>query len=468
MSDSVQSGLNIFCERKLGGPAKHPKLITGGANMEMWSFECGAREYVLRRYRGGVKPDSFLSEFDLSSEARLIDFAHSAGVTAPEVVGKLEPEDGLGLGFVMTKAAGIALPQKLFKDPTYTVALQSLTDSFGRELAALHQSDPAPVADLLTPLTPHECFQRMREDFEKSGFRNPVLATAMHWLETHIPHAGSDELVVLHGDFRMGNILIDEHDLSAVLDWELAHLGCVEEDLAWICMPSWRFGRYTLEAGGVGTREELFKSYERHSDRQVDRGRFQWYLIYSSLKWGLMTAMMARMWRDGEDKNLERILIGTRISEVEADLLLLLEDVAGIGQEPHIEFEEAELAPIEGDVEASELLDAVGAYLSETIIPTQSGSDRFHALITANALSIANRAVTIGSVFMARDQRRLAELDHSCLSLFEALRSGSVDWREPGILSHMRHLCLERLTIHQPKYVAFKIARKKWSNVTDV
>ena len=256
--------------------------------------------------------------------------------------------------------------------------------------------------------------------------------------------------------------------LSAVLDWELVHLGCVEEDLAWICMPSWRFGRYGLEAGGVGTREVLFDSYERHSDRKVDRKRFEWYLIYSSLKWGLMTAMMARMWRDGEDKNLERILIGTRISEVEADLLLLLEDVAGIDADPCIKFELPGASAIIGDVQPNELMDSVGAYLSDTIVPSQSGAGRFHALIAANALSIANRGVTLGPIFATDSARRLEGLGHSEDSLFEALRAGRIDWRDPDILTHMRLLCLERLSLHQPKYAAFRVALQKWSQSSDV
>ncbi len=468
MQHDIEKGLNAFCARTFSAPAENPKLITGGANMEMWSFTCETNDYVLRRYRGGVKPDSFVREFDIESEAQLIDFAHSAGVTTPQVVGLLQPEDKLGLGFVMAKAAGVALPQKLFRDPKYNDALENVTESFGRELALLHSSDPSPVADLLVSLTPADCLARMQEDFDKSGFQNPVLGVAMHWLETNLPDATEDDLVVLHGDFRMGNVLITERGLSAVLDWELAHLGCLEEDLTWICMPSWRFGRYNLEAGGVGTREDLISSYERHSKVKVNRKRFDWYLIYSSLKWGLMTAMMARMWRDAEDTNLERILIGTRISEVETDLLLLLEQVSGVGNEPFIEFNLPDPPPVIGDVVPTELMDAVGDYLSEKIVPRQSGADRFHALISANALSIANRGVRLAPEFNLRSERRLGKVDYTENALFEALRTGSADWRNPEILSHLRHLCLERLSIHQPKYAALSVALQKWSKTSNV
>ena len=47
---------------------------------------------------------------------------------------------------------------------------------------------------------------------------------------------------VVHGDFRIGNMLYDEHGLTSILDWEGVHVGEPEEDLAWLCTRVWRFG----------------------------------------------------------------------------------------------------------------------------------------------------------------------------------------------------------------------------------
>ena len=46
----------------------------------------------------------------------------------------------------------------------------------------------------------------------------------------------------MHGDFRMGNLIVDGSGLAAVLDWELVHIGEPYEDLAWFCIRAWRFG----------------------------------------------------------------------------------------------------------------------------------------------------------------------------------------------------------------------------------
>ena len=57
---------------------------------------------------------------------------------------------------------------------------------------------------------------------------------AFRWLDAHRPAPSPPRLV--HGDFRMGNLIVDETGLAAVLDWELVHIGEVYEDLAWFCI----------------------------------------------------------------------------------------------------------------------------------------------------------------------------------------------------------------------------------------
>ena len=55
---------------------------------------------------------------------------------------------------------------------------------------------------------------------------------------------------LVHGDFRLGNLIVDEHGLAAVIDWELCHAGDPAEDLAWLCIRSWRFGNDDLPVAG--------------------------------------------------------------------------------------------------------------------------------------------------------------------------------------------------------------------------
>ncbi len=54
---------------------------------------------------------------------------------------------------------------------------------------------------------------------------------------------------LVHGDFRMGNLMVDGERVTGVLDWELAHIGDPVEDLGWLCVPAWRFARPDLPGG---------------------------------------------------------------------------------------------------------------------------------------------------------------------------------------------------------------------------
>ncbi len=66
---------------------------------------------------------------------------------------------------------------------------------------------------------------------------------------------------MIHGDLRIGNVIVGPDGLAAVIDWELVHVGDPLEDLAWLCLKAWRFGE-PLEVGGLGTIDELLAAYE--------------------------------------------------------------------------------------------------------------------------------------------------------------------------------------------------------------
>ena len=85
-----------------------------------------------------------------------------------------------------------------------------------------------------------------------------MLELVRRWLIDHRPPPV--EPVVVHGDFRLGNLIVGDDGLRAVIDWELAHLGDPMEDLGWLCVKAWRFGQRPPVAG-LGEYDELFAAY---------------------------------------------------------------------------------------------------------------------------------------------------------------------------------------------------------------
>ena len=132
------------------------------------------------------------------------------------------------------------------------------------------------------------CF---REQFElsisflelRSSFLHLVFELALRYLGDHTPKARITPRLV-HGDYRMGNLMIGPEGLRAVLDWELCHIGDPMQDLAWLCIPPWRFGKIDSPAGGLGSREALYSGYENATGERIDRARLRYWEVFGSLR----------------------------------------------------------------------------------------------------------------------------------------------------------------------------------------
>src|SRR6185503_12369798 len=131
---------------------------------------------------------------------------------------------------------------------------------------------------------------------------------------------------LVHGDFRTGNYLADESGVTAILDWEGAHLGDPIEDLGWVCVKSWRFGSIDKPAGGFGSREDLWSAYRRAGGAEIDRARAHWWEVFGTVRWGVICLTQAWRHLSGSVKSMELASIGRRAVETEVDLLQLLKE----------------------------------------------------------------------------------------------------------------------------------------------
>ncbi len=95
--------------------------------------------------------------------------------------------------------------------------------------------------------------------------------------------------MTVHGDFRLGNLLVGPEGLRGVLDWELAHAGDPAEDIGWLCAPAWRFGG-AGEVGGFGSLGDLLGAYEAAGGETIDLDRVQWWQVYATVKWATICA----------------------------------------------------------------------------------------------------------------------------------------------------------------------------------
>jgi aminoglycoside phosphotransferase (APT) family kinase protein len=442
--DELKAGLaRVVARVGLGALAGEPQRLTGGAVMESWRFGAGDESFVLRR-----APSLAFMEgrpYGHATEAALIEAARAKGVTAPEVVAVLEEADGLGSGFVMRALPGTADPKVILAcdDP------DGLLREAARDLARIHSLRQADVPEGVPVMNYRAAIADLKAQFMEAGGDRPIIALGLKWLEDNCPEAV--EPVLNHGDYRMGNLLVEGSTLTGVLDWEIAHFGDRHEDLAFGCMAVWRFARYDRPALGLGSIADYLAAYEAEAGVTIDPLRLRFWTIYRTVWWALGCLKMAAQWRSGADRMLERVVISRRTSEQELDLLLLLEEDAPEAERrrrlPHRKH--ADHSPT-GDASIVEIATAVSEWLA-SVKHRMEGHDRFQLAVARNALGI-----------IAREQ----ELDFSGIDakdLSEYFLSGDESLKTKGLLTDLRFDALEMVTVDSPKYPALAHARKKWT-----
>jgi aminoglycoside phosphotransferase (APT) family kinase protein len=298
--------------------------LSGGASQETWSFDIehpgGNVGAILRRAPQGYGAAPARAA-GLNAEAILMQRAYDAGVPSPRVLHVLQPDEGLGTGFIMERVEGETIPRKILRDQEFAQVRPKLARQLGSVLAGIHGLELSTLPELRR-MTAAKEIAELERDYRSFDWPRPVFELALRWLRERDP-GPSAEITLVHGDFRHGNLIIGPDGLRAVLDWELAHFGDPMEDLGWVCVNSWRFGEIDKPAGGFGSREELFAGYEA-AGRRVDPDRVMFWEVMGTLRWGVMCCGMMQRFRIGPEHSVERAMIGRRSSETEIDLLRLL------------------------------------------------------------------------------------------------------------------------------------------------
>ena len=334
-STELAERLTGYVTQKAGEPGVAVdglRRLAGGASREIWAFDLvrndGKRErLVLRR-----DPPGHHVQSSRRDEFALLRAAHDAGLPVPRVLWCEEHGNVLGAPFfVMEFVDGETLARRLLRDAEYARARAALPDQLASALARIHTIDPDQPDLAFLPRPPAGESPAVSElARQEQIYRvvtpdpHPALELAFRWLGARMPPSPAVARVV-HGDYRIGNVIFGPEGLRAVLDWELAHIGDPLEDLGWMCVRSWRFGADDRPAGGLTDRETFFTAYERASGTAVDRAAVRWWEVFGNLKWAVICILQARTFLDGAVKSVELASLGRRVAEMELELLELTE-----------------------------------------------------------------------------------------------------------------------------------------------
>ncbi|MDD7939803.1 phosphotransferase [Actinomycetospora lutea] len=419
------------------------RRLTAGASRETWSFTAtdagGRRDLVLRRDPPGAdRPDG------MALEAAAIAAAAQAGVRVPPLVDSGSDPATVGTPYLVTAhVAGETLGPRILREERYAGARAGLAAELGRTLARIH----AVPLDAVPGLPHADPVEDLRTTYDALDEPLPTVDIALRWLDRHRPAPVADALV--HGDFRLGNLIVDETGLAAVLDWELVHRGDPREDLGWLCVKCWRFGA-PLPVAGLGTLDELLDGYAEVAGERPDPDAVRWWQVHRTTWWALACREMAGRHLSGVTPSVELAAIGRRVAENEHDLLLLL----GVPAEESGAGEEAPRSDLFGRPSAVDLVDAVTAFLREAVVAADDERLAYLARVAANVLGGVGRELRLGPGHERRHRERLAALGYTDQAgLAAAIREGEIDDTDPALLATVRAAVTDRLAVANPRYL---------------
>ena len=293
------------------------RALTGGASRTTWAFDAvtgpDRRALILRT----APPDDIHAGMEL--EAAVQAAAAGAGAPVPHVLVASDSPAALGNPFLICdEIAGETIVRRIQRKLD-DGGRRELLVQCAQALAAIHRAETtAPGLAEQDPLA------QWREMLDAMADTTATFEWAFRWLAANRPQPSP--MCLVHGDFRMGNLIVDGSRLTAVLDWELVHIGERYQDLAWFCIRAWRFGApASLAAGGLGSIDDFVAAYEQAGGSPVDRAALRWWLVLGTLGWGVICRFQAERHLSGQTRSVELAAIGRRVCETEWDVLDLLE-----------------------------------------------------------------------------------------------------------------------------------------------
>jgi aminoglycoside phosphotransferase (APT) family kinase protein len=331
--DDLKVKLEDYLTEQTGQTAKvqEMKPLAGGASRDSYAvtltLDDATEKMVLRKDLPTTMHDKALSrrqEFDI------MQAAYDAGVKVARMRFHCADESVLGEPFfLMDFVEGISIGRKVIKEPSLEHARAILPEQLAEQLAKIH-TIPYDTFDFLHRPAPGQTAAQdvIKETYsilDGLGAHVTAFEFALRWAERNAPT--DDTLTYIHGDYRIGNLLIDENGLAAVIDWEFGHIGHPAEEIGYLCMRDWRFGNYHLHAGGLSPRERFIQAYEAASGRTIDRAAADWWEIIGNIRWGIICLAQADRHLSGRDPSVELASLGRRSAEMQLEALRLIEKV---------------------------------------------------------------------------------------------------------------------------------------------
>jgi aminoglycoside phosphotransferase (APT) family kinase protein len=268
-----------------------------------------------------------ISSLSATVESEVVRLAAQAGVPVAEPLAESDDPSYVGAPFRLSRRVeGKTVPRQVLRAVAdHPVLGATLTRQCGTALARLHAVAAAAVDgkfERYVEPTPTMAYWPYLRDMAALAPPSAAIALGLRWLSSNHP-VDSARPCLVHGDMRNGNLIVGDDGLSAIIDWELAHVSDPMEDVAWLCLRCWRFRQDDREVGGFGDLSVLRAAYEEAGGTWQDDS-FRWWKVARTLWWSVVLWLQASSFVAGTSSSLVLAASGRRAAELEYDLLMLI------------------------------------------------------------------------------------------------------------------------------------------------
>ena len=317
--DAVALGTWLRDNVGVDGPLSH-EIISGGASNLTIAVTVGATELVIRRPPVGA----FLpSANDVGREYTYLAALRDTDIPVPEVLGFCDDASVIGAPFYVMRRLHGLVPH----DPGVLAHLsaheaRAAGEDFIRVLKAIHAADIDAVglgnAAKRTGYLERQVARWTDQWHRAKDEDDPVIDELSERLAAALPASGP--VTIVHGDYRLGNVMFDGTRVIGVLDWEMATLGDPLADLGYTLLwwgtsnrPSISPSQAVADLAGMPTAGEVCTLYG------VDPDAVRFYVVLAAFKLTIIGAgNRARAKRLGADVAVET---GSALSTWALDLL---------------------------------------------------------------------------------------------------------------------------------------------------
>jgi aminoglycoside phosphotransferase (APT) family kinase protein len=271
---TLPADLSGWVESVTGGTLVSAQRMPGGGRKQAWFVDVlrgeEPRELFLRWDPGD--PTASGDPWTVHREAAFYGALRDTGLPIARLIAVHPTHQAM----LATRVSGTASFAGI-KDP---VASEAVATDFMRHLADMHGHSPVTLGLAPTEPSVRELVNEQLAELDtliafRGGRPEALLAIALRWLHARVP-AYDGPAVVVQGDTGPGNFMHDGGRVTAIVDWELAHLGDPMDDLAWVGLRS-----VQEDFGDLRTR---FNDYAQHSIHSIDLDRIIYYRVLAEAK----------------------------------------------------------------------------------------------------------------------------------------------------------------------------------------